>query len=881
MNTRIKLSGSRLLTAFVLVCLLSLPLMAKRKEDNTLVLKKGWYIQSSENVKEQGGLISSAEFKPAGWMAAVVPSTVMGNLVNDKVYKDVFVGKNFASIPEDQFKNSWWYRTEFSIPSKNSVKYVKLQFDGINYRANVWLNGKLVAKSDTLLGAFRQFELNVTGTARPGEKNILAVEVFPPVPGDPTMGFVDWNPKSPDRNMGLFREVKVRLTGDVSVNFPFVKSTVDLKTLKSAKLTVSAEVKNNTSEKVNGTLVAEAGTIRFTQNVSLEPGENKLVTFSPAEYKELNIKNPRLWWTNDFGTPELYDLKVSFHHKGQVSDTRETRFGIREVSDYINENGYRGYKLNGRKILIRGGGWVDNLFLDNTYENYKTQVEYARHMNLNTIRLEGFWGNNEDLYNLCDENGILIMTGWSCQWEWPASLGKEVDEFGGIKTPEDIQLISKSWQDQIKWLRNHPSIFVWVYGSDKLPRPELEKNYQEILKQDDPTRPFLASAKGWTSAVTGKTAVKMLGPYDYVPPQYWYVDKKFGGAYGFNTETGPGPQIPALESMKKMFPAESRWPASKNEVWDFHCGGNAFSTVDRYNDILNNRLGTPATLEEYCTKAQFMNYEGMRAMFEAFASNKPNATGVIQWMYNAAWPKLWWQLYDYYLMPNAAFYGAKKACEPVHIQYNYGTGGVEVVNQTERSFKKLNAEVRVFNPDMSEKFSKKLLLDLYPDSTQKTLILPEISGLSKAYFVDLRLLDAKGKVISSNFYTLSTQPDDLDSAKTNWYITPLKGYADFTLLNSLANVQLKVKHKFGREAKGRYVSVELHNPSDKLAFQVDLNLKKGQGGEALLPVFWEDNYISLLPGEKRVIKGYFEEKDLAGAKPVLTVEGWNVKNQSL
>ncbi|MCU7512894.1 MAG: glycoside hydrolase family 2 [Ignavibacteria bacterium] len=881
MNIRIQLLRDRLLVPLVLVGLLSAPLMAKKKDDNTIVLKKGWYIQSSEQVKASGDVISGANFTPAGWYPAQVPSTVMGSLVNDKVYNDVFVGKNLSQIPEDQFTKSWWYRTEFSVPAKKGWEFVKLAFDGINYRANVWLNGKLVAKSDTLEGSFRQFELNVTGIARPGGKNVLAVEVFPPVPGEPTMGFVDWNPKSPDRNMGLYREVKLRLSGDVSVNFPFVRSTVDLKTLKSAKLTVSAEVKNNTSKKVQGTLIGEIGTIRFTKSVTLEAGENKLVTFLPEEYKELNVKNPRIWWTNDLGTPELYNLKLSFHTGSQVSDLSETRFGIREVSDYINENGHRGYKLNGRKILIRGGGWVDNLFLDNTYENYKTQVEYARHMNLNTIRLEGFWGNNEDLYSLCDENGILIMTGWSCQWEWPASLGKEVDEFGGIKSPEDIKLITKSWQDQIKWLRNHPSIFVWVYGSDKIPRPELEKNYQDVLKKDDPSRPFLASAKSWTSTVTGKTAVKMLGPYDYVPPQYWYVDKKFGGAYGFNTETGPGPQVPPLESMKKMFPQESQWPATKNDAWDFHCGGNAFNTVDRYNEILNNRMGTANNLEDYCTKAQFMNYEGMRAMFEAFASNKPNATGVIQWMYNSAWPKLWWQLYDYYLMPNGAFYGAKKACEPVHIQYNYGTNGVEVVNQTAKEIKNLTAEVRVFNSDLTEKFTKKLPVNLKADTTEKPVLIPEISGLSKAYFVDLRLMDAKGRVISTNFYTLSTQADDMDTAKTNWYVTPLKGYADYSSLSSLQNVQLNVKHRFGREAKGRFVTVELYNPSDKLAFQVDLNLLKGQGGESVLPVFWDDNYISLLPKERRIIKGYYEEKDLNGTKPVLTVGGWNVKNQSL
>ena len=160
----------------------------------------------------------------------------------------------------------------------------------------------------------------------------------------------------------------------------------------------------------------------------------------------------------------------------------------------------------------------------------------------------------------------------------------------------------------------------------------------------------------------------MNGPYDYVPPIYWYADTKNGGAFGFNTETGPGPQVPPVESIKKFIPKDHLWPI--DTMWNYHCGGNVFCNLNRYNEAIDNRLGKPAGLEEYVTKAQFINYESMRAMYEAFTSNKYNATGIVQWMYNSAWPKFWWQLYDYYLMPNAAFYGAKKACEPLHIQYN-------------------------------------------------------------------------------------------------------------------------------------------------------------------------------------------------------------------
>ncbi|MGE5681634.1 MAG: glycoside hydrolase family 2 TIM barrel-domain containing protein, partial [Bacillota bacterium] len=531
--------------------------------------------------------------------------------------------------------------------------------------------------------------------------------------------------------------------------------------------------------------------------------------------------------------------------------------------------------LNGRKILIRGGGWVDNLFLDNTYENYEAQIRYAKHMNLNTIRLEGFWGNNEDLYNLCDENGILLMAGWSCQWEWPASLGKETDQYGGIKSPEDILLISKSWKDQIKWLRNHPSIFLWLYGSDMTPRPELESRYQEILKAEDPTRPFLAAASSRNSIVTGKTGVKMLGPYDYVTPNYWYIDTKFGGAYGFNTETGPGPQVPPVESVRKMIPQDSLWPIGK--IYDYHCGGNAFNTLDRYNEMMDQRMGKPASIEEYCQKAQFLNYEGMRAMFEAFAANRYKATGVIQWMYNSAWPKFWWQLYDYYLMPNGAFYGARKACEPLHIQYNYGTNGVDLVNNTAKDYKDLRAVIRIFDSKMKERYSKELSLKAKADKKENLELLPAPGDYGTTYFLDLRLYDKDKKTVSNNFYCLSSKSDILDSAKTNWYVTPAREYGDFTELNRLQDVKLTVKHHFKKAGEKEFVTVELNNPTDKLAFLVDLSLLNKKNGESILPIFWDDNYFSLLPGEKRTVSGYYYTKNAEGVSPELKISGWNIK----
>ncbi len=838
-------------------------------------LKKNWRIQSSVYVKADGKEISSIGFSSNDWYPAEVPATVLATLVRDSIYKDIFFSKNLDKIPREQFTKPWWYRTEFTLPKENDITTAKLEFNGINYYANIWLNGKKIANSDTTKGSFRRFVINISDLAKFGNKNVLAVEVIPPKKGDPTIGFVDWSPEPPDSNMGLWRGVNIELCGNVSVNHPFIQTKVDTLTLKKAWLTISAEVQNNTNKNLDGILNGKIGSIEFHKNISLSPDEIKIITFTPDEYSQLIIKNPRLWWTHDFGKPELYDLELTFKIKNQISDEKDVKFGIREVTDYFTKQGFRGFKLNGKKILIRGGGWADDMLLNNTYSNLKAQIDYAKQMNLNAIRMEGFWGENQDIYNLCDEKGIMIMVGWSCQWEWEGLLGKPVDEYGGIKTPEDIQIASESWKDQILWLRNHPSIFLWLYGSDKYPRPELEKKYLAILSKYDPTRPSIASAAEHTSTITGKTAVKMRGPYDYVPPDYWYIDKKYGGAFGFNTETGPGPQVPPVESLRKMIPKDSIWPI--NSEWNYHCSRGRFKHQKRYNEAIDKRLGAPASLKDYERKAQYTNYEAMRAMYEAFDANKFKSTGVIQWMYNSAWPKLWWQLYDYYLMPNGAFYGARKAGEPIHIQYNYENNSIDLVNNTLNKYKNLTAEVSVLNFDLTKKFQKKIKSNLNSNDSEPLLTLPDIAGLSKTYFVDLKLFKDK-KEVSSNFYCLSTAKDILDTAKSTWFVTPEKQFADLTELNKLPEINLDVKHQFKKVGENEYVVVEIKNPTDKLAFSIELSVTAGKSDNPVLPIFLSDNYFSLLPGETKIIKGHFSIKDIQNKKPDIRISGWNVKS---
>ncbi|MHB8055075.1 MAG: glycoside hydrolase family 2 protein [Candidatus Aminicenantales bacterium] len=688
------------------------------------------------------------------------------------------------------------------------------------------------------------------------------------------MGFVDWNPKAPDSNMGIWRPVRLRRTGDLAVHVPFVQTRLDLKTLKEARLTVSAEIENKSGEAREGALEGRIGGIVFSQQVVLGPRETKKIVFAPEAYAQLMIRDPRIWWTHDRGTPELYGLDLEVKLNGRSSDNDSIRFGIREVSDDLNAEGHRGYLLNGRKILIRGGGWSDDLLLDNPPEKVRAQVEYARQMNLNALRVEGFWGTGPELYDYCDETGILVMAGWSCQWEWEHYFGKPTDEvYGGILSPEDIDTAARSWRDQVRWLRNHPSVFVWAMASDLVPKPEAEKAYRAILAEDDPTRPVLNSTGTKVSPVSGKSGVKMNGPYDYVPPIYWFVNKTQGGAFGFNTETGPGPQVPPLESLRKMIPADKLWPI--NDVWNFHCCRGEFNDLARYNEAMDKRLGRAGDLADYLRKAQFLNYEAMRGMYEAFVARRPLATGIIQWMYNAAWPKLWWQLFDYYLLPNGAFFGARKANEPLHILFDQGTREVVVTNDAARPSGPVQASVQVLGLDGESRFVKEFRVELGRDEKKSLLVLDPPADLNGAYFLDLRLRDGTGALITDNFYALSTRGDVFDNAKALWYVTPLKEFADLTGLAALPPAEVKCRERRNVSPGRIEIETTLENTSDVPAFMIELMIVKEGSGDPVAPVFWDDNYISLLPGETRTVRVKFDPETLDGKNPVLKIGGWN------
>ncbi|RPH33540.1 MAG: glycoside hydrolase family 2 [Bacteroidales bacterium] len=844
-------------------------------------LNNGWNLQSSSITNTSGSVISKPEYNTQAWYSCNIPSTVFTALINAGEYKDIYFSNNLQKVNTERFQTSWWYRKEFLLDCYGDAFNQTLILEGLNYRANIWLNGTLIAKADTVENPFRIFKISLNNNLLKA-KNALAVEVFPPQPQDLTIGFVDWNPPAPDANMGLWRGVKIIRSGVVSLNDVYVRSDVDTTTLKSARISIGFNLKNFAASSKKIKITADFEGVRIEKEIEANANGCIEGVFDPDDFETLNLKDARLWWPNGMGKPELYTLNISASVDGLITDHKTIRFGIRTIGQYINRDGHRGYKINGKKVLIKGAGWVDDLTLSDTDEKVKVQVEYARHTNLNTIRLEGFWGNSEKFYDYADENGMLVMLGWSCHWEWEGYCGRPETDFMSIN-PNEFSLHTQSYADQVMWLRNHPSVFLWVYGSDKLPPTELEAMLNNAINKVDPTRPILASCKYYdaddifnnTSKISGPTGVKMRGPYDYVTPNYWYVDTHYGGAYGFNTETGPGPQVPPLESLQRMLPADSLWPPTNSE-WNYHCGRNEFHSIKRFLNAFNHRYGESSDIKDFAKMCQVSNYEAIRPMFEAFSANKFNSTGVVQWMLNSAWPEMYWQLYDWYLMPNGAFYGTRSACRPLNISYNYGSKTVFVSSDLIEPKNKLRAEVKVFNLESKLIFSNSSTIDIESNTSKEVLGLSELKDLTTAYFVDLRLYQEDSSLIATNFYWLSTQDDILDYKKTAWFVTPNSQFADLRGLRDLEKVKVESNAQFSVDGDKQRVTVTLKNSSEKIAFFLELAIKGSQAGKTILPVFWDDNYISLLPGELRTISAWVYTKNLEGQTPTFELDGINI-----
>jgi exo-1,4-beta-D-glucosaminidase len=840
---------------------------SKAETEDKLLLKDNWAIQSSAKVTADGSTISSLVYNQDGWFPTTMPSTVLATLNATGQFQDPYWGTNFEKLPgyytgfdrampeNSPFRVPWWYRTVFKIPAELQGKNMWLNLHSINYKANIWLNGKLVADTSEIEGAYRLFDLDITRYTEPGKDNCLALEIFPPKGMDLTITWVDWNPTAPDRAMGIWYDVYIKSTGSAAIKYPRIITDLDLPSTDHANLTISCEIVNTGESEfsgiLKGTISGEGAEkdIEFSQEINLKPGENRLVTFFPSEYSQLRISNPRLWWPHTVGTPELYNLKLELESGGITSDIKNVRFGIREITSWMNKfDGKltRVFQVNGKNIVIRGGGYVQDLMLRQDNDRYYTDIMYAKHMGLNALRMEAPRGSDY-LFDLCDEQGIMLMVGWCCCSSW---------ERWKRWTPHIADIAEKSWKDQIVHLRNHPSVFDWLYGSDNPPTAEYEKRYIDVLNTYDGTRPYQSSATADSSAIAGYTGLYM-GPwpevYSYLPPSYWYTKLEF------NTEAGPGgEQIPPMETMRKMMPKEDLWPISRSWELRLH---ESFGPDAR--KALFSRYGEPEDVEEYSMKSQVLQMEATRAMFEAYAGNKYRSSGIIYWMYNSAWPSLYWQFYDYFFAPNGAFYAARKANEPLHIQYSYGDSCVYIVNSLYQNFEALTATAHLYDFSLQEKYSNEVDVNVSSDESLKIMEINWPDDTLGIYFLDLRLTDASGKLVSSNFYWLSAKGDKR---------------ADFTGLKYLPEATLNISATTMQKTVKKYMfEFTLENQSSALAFFINPKILKSTSKDLVLPVFWDANYFSLLPGEKGTVKVEFNVEDLGGEKAMLKVEGWNIK----
>ncbi len=866
-------------------------------DDNTqrLTLRDHWNLQSSVDVSAKGEVISTTSFDPRGWHDATVPTTVVAALVSDKTLPDPFFATNLRQLPgvtypiganfskvrmasDSPYAVSWWYRRQFTAPASYVGKTVWLNFNGINYRANVWLNGKQIANSNDVAGAWRTYEFNVTDAVKAGGENVVAVQVFAPTEKDLAITFVDWNPAPPDKNMGLWREVYLTASGPVAMRHPTVVSKLNPPANDSAQLTVTAQLKNGSVQPVKGKLKGSIEGVFFEQEVELSPSEVKDVTFTSQQYPQLAISHPRLWWPAQMGHPNLYSLTMEFEGNGMVSDRSRTQFGIREITSEINATGGRQFHINGKNILIRGGGWSPDMMLRENSQRLRDEFGYVRDLGLNTIRLEGKL-ENEEFFDLADREGILVMAGWCCCDFW--------EQWQHWK-PEDYTIAQESLRDQIYRLRGHPSLVMWLNGSDHHPPPKVEQMYLDVEKRLLWPNPVVSSATGKSTPVSGDSGVKMTGPYEYVAPSYWEEDTPggqphrkecnpggCGGAYGFNTETSMGPAVPPVESIRAMVGKEHLWPI--DEVWNFHAGGENFKDIHVFRDALERRYGKSDGVEDFALKSQLQTYEGVRAMYEAYSRNKYESTGVIQWMLNNAWPSMIWHLYDYYLRPGGGYFGAKRAMEALHPVYGYDDHSIWLVSSQYQDAKGLKLSTKIYKLDMSEKFSHEDSVDAPADSTAKVFTLPELQGLSPVYFLVLRLTDSAGKIVGSNFYWLSAKPETLNWAKSNWFTTPTASFADYTALAQLPKLKLKVTDHTETQGNDFVTHVSLENPGHSLAFFIWLKVKREGSDDEILPVIWQDNYISLLPGEKREVTATYRTSELGTAKPIVEVTGWNLE----
>ncbi len=831
---------------------------AQEKEQNV----GGWWLQDAAKVAAAPAVVSVAMFKPEGWYAATVPGTVLTTLVDNKVYPEPQYGENMRAIPESLNKATYFYRTTLTIPAAYKGRLTWLHFGGINYGAEIWVNGHQVG---SMRGAFLRGDFNITPYVKPrGTATVLVVVAPQPHPGVPhehtvangvgrnggetaidgptflsTIGW-DWLPAVRDRDTGIWLPVTLSSTGPVVVNDPVVTSNVDFAG-HTADLRVAATLVNASAKPVSGTvtgtILGQGEPIVFRKEVTVAANGSAQVAFDRESIAALHLAAPKLWWPNGYGPQNLSTLRLDFQAGKQISSTQSTAFGIRKIEYQVPDSENLTISVNGVKIMVRGGDWgLDEGMKRVPLERLDAQFHLHALANLNMIRNWVGQSTNPDFYDLADKYGILL---------W--------DEFfqpnpGDGPNPDDIPTYLANVTDKVVRFRNHPSIAVWCARNEGYPPKSLDDTLKKMMAELDPTRLYQSnSADG--------RGVSSHGPYYWRAPRFFYRLNE-----SFKTETG-SVSVPTIESIQGMMPQKD-WETIDDD-WAQHDMAKGAQRGDEYPFTLAKRYGPVRNLADFVRKAQLANYEAFRAMYEGRnAEMFTQTTGILTWMSHPAQPSFVWQLYHYDLEPNAALYGAKEASEMVHVQLNEANGAIQVVNNRPESLSNLTVRSRVYSFNGKLNAEKKYAVSQVPGSTTVKAAQIDVSaGISPIYFIKLDLLDGGGKVLSTNFYWQNVAQDD------------------FTGLMGLPTAKLTIKVDSHVAGENTVLNVTLANPTETVALMTHLQLHQKESGARVLPVFYSDNYMSLVPGESRSMTIEVATKDLGKGSAVLLVDGFNVDVQ--
>jgi len=822
-----------------------------------VMIDAGWQLQDAAKVSDAGVTISSDRYKAKGWHPATVPGTVLTNLVNDGIYPEPLYGENNRPdrIPDSLSRTPYWYRTVVKVPKNYSGRHVWLNFDGINFSAQIWVNGREVG---AMKGAFSRGIFDISQDVKPGKKAALAVLVSPqPHAGDPhehtirdgvgknggitaidgptflsTIGW-DWIPAIRDRDTGIWQKVFLSASGPVVIKDPLVTTDLLLPKTDSSDVAVQARVENLSDAPQKGVLKGSFGDVTFEQSVEVAAHSSQMVSLDSKTTPALHVVNPKLWWPNGYGPQNLYSLHLTFEVDGESSDSKDISFGVRKFSYSVPDSENLKISVNGVRVFIRGGNWgLDEAMKRNPRGRLEAQIRMHQVANLNMIRNWVGQSTSEDFYELCDKYGLLV---WDEFFQPNPADGPN---------PDDFDTYMANVREKILRFRNHPSIVLWCARNEGYPPKEIDEALRKLMAELEPTRLYQAnSADG--------RGVNSHGPYHWRTPREFYTFDE-----AFKTEIG-SVSVPTLESIQGMMP-EKDWETI-NDDWAEHDFAKGASGGDKYPGIIAARYGKVANLADFVRKSQLANYEAFRAMYEGRnAKLFAPTTGILTWMSNPAQPSFVWQLYHHDLEPNSALFAVKKAAEPVHIQLNESNDDVEVINNLDVGLANVRAHLAIFNLDGSVVYQHDSDVSAAPSAATSLGVVAWPAGLSAVHFVKLELRGVDGKLISENFY---------------WRALP-EHQDDLTALGELTTVVLDAK-AVRREVEGKsFVDVTLHNPGKQIALMAHVQLRK-KNGERVLPVYYSDNYVSLTPNESRTITIEAATSDLKG-EALVVVDGWNV-----